>query len=75
MKSNFKSQEKMMLKVIFEEQRGMSIKEVAEKSQMSWITAKKYIEKFVKNTWLKEKNGKVRFNYSRLGIRRRGNEN
>ena len=75
MKSAFNRQERMILKVVFEEQRGMSVREIAKKSQMSWITAKKYIDNFIRKQWLSEKGNKIRFNYSLLGITRRGHEN
>jgi len=38
------NQEKIILKVLYEENRDMSIKEIAKKTGMSWKTVKKYIE-------------------------------
>jgi len=51
-KPKFNRQEKAILKVVFEEQRTMSIKEIAEKAHMSWPTAKKYVERLAKRGWL-----------------------
>ena len=38
------NQEKIILKVLYEENRDMSIKEIAKKTAMSWKTVKKYSE-------------------------------
>ena len=72
MNDNFNRQEKAILKVVFEEQRTMSVKEIAEKAQMSWITAKKYVKNLIMRKWLLTNSSKVRFSYSRIGIKRRG---
>jgi len=71
MKTNFNRQERAILKVAFEEQRVMSVKEIAEKAQMSWVTARKYVENLLKRGWLLSNSRKVKFNYLRLGIKRR----
>jgi len=54
-KSHFNRQEKAILKILYEERRGMSIKELSEKSHMSWVTAKKYIDRLIKKDWIEEK--------------------
>ena len=45
----FKPQEKSIIKVLHDENRWMSIKEVAEKANISWVTARKYLEKLIKD--------------------------
>jgi len=37
------NQEKIILKVLYEENRDMTIKEIAKKTGISWKTVKKYI--------------------------------
>jgi predicted transcriptional regulator len=70
-KSGFNRQERSILKTTFEEQRPMSTKEIADRSQMSWITAKKYVKQLLNRGWLLQKKKKVEFQYSRFGIKRR----
>lgn len=43
-KTTFNRQEKAILKTLFDERRPMSLKELSEKSDMSWITTKKYVK-------------------------------
>jgi len=42
-KDELTNQEKIILKALFEENKDMTIKEIAEKTGMSWKTVKKYI--------------------------------
>jgi len=44
-----KPQERAIIKVLHDENRWMSIKEVADKAKISWVTARKYLEKLFKN--------------------------
>jgi len=53
-KPSFNRQEKAILKVLFEHRRPMSIRELAEKTNMSWVTAKKYIKKLKERGWILE---------------------
>ncbi len=70
-KPSFNMQEKAILKVVFEGQRPMSTREIAERSQMSWITARKYISRLIERGWLVLKKRKPMFNYPKIGIKRR----
>lgn len=71
-KSSFNMQEKVILKIAFEEQIPMSIKEIAERAQMGWTTTKKYVERLIGRGWLLQKEGKIKFHYSRLTIEKMG---
>ena len=44
-KPHFNRQEKAILKVLFTERRYMSINEIADKSHMSWVTARKHLKR------------------------------
>ena len=56
-KPHFNRQEKAILKVLYEERRWLSIKELAEEAHMSWVTANKHLKNLVKKNWVqKEKN-------------------
>ncbi len=54
-KPHFNRQEKAILKVLYDSNRTMSIKEVADKSHMSWVTAKKYLKILVQRGFLEDK--------------------
>jgi len=57
--SKFNRQEKAIIKTLYDTRRPMSIKEIANKSHMSWITARKYIKKLEDKGWITEdKHGK-----------------
>ena len=61
-KSHFNRQEKAILRVIYQSRRFMTIRDIAEKSSMSWVTAKKYVNKLLKDGILidkQEKNGSI----------------
>lgn len=70
-RSSFTSQEKVLLKTAFVNRRPLSLLELANESNMSWTTAKKYVKNLVKRKWLvMEKTGsrkRFEFNYDRLG--------
>ena len=53
-KSHFNRQEKVILKILHESRRPMAIREVAEKTQMSWVTAKKYLIKLKERGFIEE---------------------
>lgn len=69
---HFSQGEKRVLVTVTREQRPMSLREIAEKSDMSWVTARKYVKRLVKRKWfVTVKRGKRKyfnFNYERLGI-------
>lgn len=44
-KPHFNKQERAILKVLYEARRTMTIRDIAEKSGMSWVTAKKYLKR------------------------------
>jgi len=44
-KPSFNRQEREILRVLYESRKPMSIREIAEKANMSWVTAKKHLKK------------------------------
>ena len=71
-KPAFNRYEKAILRVTAQYGRPMSIKEIAEKTNMSWVTSKKYAKLLKARNWLKTpRKSRFEFNYSRLGIKRR----
>lgn len=68
----FTRQEKLILKVLFENRRCMSLKEIAEEAHMSWVTSRKYVERLTKRGWVIKEKKKIRgcfiFNYSKLPV-------
>lgn len=53
-KSHFNRQEKAILKVIYDSRRTMTIREIAKKAHMSWVTAKKYLKRLKARGYLIE---------------------
>jgi DNA-binding IclR family transcriptional regulator len=47
-KPYFHKQERAILRALYRERRPMSIREIAEKAEMSWITARKYLKRLIK---------------------------
>ena len=45
-------QEKLILQTLYRARRFMSIKEIAEKAGMSWVTAKKYLKSLEDKKWI-----------------------
>ncbi len=54
-KPHFNRQEKAILKVLYDSHRTMSINEVADKSHMCWVTARKYLRILVQRGFLEDK--------------------
>ena len=53
-KSYFNIQEKAILKILYNSRKTMTIREVALKSNLSWITAKKYHKRLAERGYLEE---------------------
>ena len=53
-KNYFNKHEKAILKVIYDSRRAMTIREIAEKTHISWVTAKKYLKKLVDRGFIQE---------------------
>jgi len=53
-KSHFNKHEKAILKVIYDSRRAMTIREIAKKSSISWVTAKKYLKRLKDRGYLIE---------------------
>ncbi len=51
-KPHFNRQEKAILKVLYEERRNLSLREIAEKTHMSWVTVRKYVDQLTKKGWI-----------------------
>ncbi|MFP4112457.1 MAG: hypothetical protein ACLFUO_05650 [Candidatus Woesearchaeota archaeon] len=58
--------EKELIRILFRERRPLTIREIAMISDMSWITARKYLNSLIKNniceTIVEEKRPKFRLN-------------
>ena len=55
-KPSFNRQEREILRVLYESRKPMSVREIAEKADMSWVTVKKYLKKLEKRgLWDEEK--------------------
>ena len=53
--SNFSKNEKAILKVLHDERSSMKIKKISEKSGLSWITTRKYLDILVERGWIKKR--------------------
>ena len=66
----FTKSERLIIQTAYQSRRSMSIREIAEKSDLSWVTARKYIRDLLDKKWLTEDKRavrlKVKFNYNKL---------
>ena len=51
-KSSFNLQERKILKVLGSTRRALAVNEIAKKSNLSWVTVKKHLEKLAKRRWV-----------------------
>jgi DNA-binding IclR family transcriptional regulator len=63
----FNKQEAEIIRITFASRRAMNLKEIADKTDMSWVTVRKYVNILVKREWLlRDEKLRVMFNYKRL---------
>ena len=68
----FNKYERAIIKATALSRRPMSIKEIAEKSDTSWVTGRKYIRRLKDRGWLTSvAPRRVEFNYSLLGLKKK----
>jgi len=56
-KTAFNKNERVILQVLYKERRSMTINELVEKTGMSWVTIKKYLQLLKKRNYVIEKVG------------------
>lgn len=56
--------EKEILKVLYETRHWITVNEVAEKTEMSWNTAEKYVELLHKRGWVRKQKRQKREYYT-----------
>jgi len=54
-KTYFNKNEKAILKVIYDSRRFMTIRDIAKKADLSWVTTRKYLKKLQEKGYVKEK--------------------